>query len=62
MCRHNANVAAALERPDLVHAWDLAALVISPPSSNAVQSSSQISQIEVNWPLHPFGHSVIHWL
>ncbi|XP_033209971.1 GATOR complex protein WDR59 isoform X1 [Belonocnema kinseyi] len=62
MCHYNANVAAALERPDLVQAWYLAALVISQPSSNAIQSSPQTSDIEVTWPLHPFGQNLIHSL
>ena len=62
MCHYNANVAAGLERPDLVQAWYLAALVISQPPSNSFQNPSQTSDIEVTWPLHPFGQNLIHSL
>lgn len=62
MCHYNANVAASLERPDLVQAWYLAALVISQPTTHSTPSISQPSDIEVTWPLHPFGQNLIHSL
>ncbi|XP_015109430.1 GATOR complex protein WDR59 isoform X1 [Diachasma alloeum] len=61
MCQHNANVAASLERPDLVQAWYLASLVISSPLSNNSQSSCYMD-IVPPWPLHPFGQNLIHSL
>ncbi|XP_024939455.1 GATOR complex protein WDR59 isoform X2 [Cephus cinctus] len=62
MCRYNANVAASLERPDLVQAWYLAALIISQPLTNTQQNSCQSSDIDATWPLHPFGQNLIHSL
>ncbi|KAG7207480.1 hypothetical protein KM043_009113 [Ampulex compressa] len=62
MCQYNANVAATLERPDIVQAWCLAALVISQPLSNMGQSSCQSPDIDAPWPLHPFGQNLIHSL
>lgn len=62
MCQYNANVAASLERSDLVQAWYLAALVISQPISNIGQNSCQVPNIDAPWPLHPFGQNVIHSL
>ncbi|XP_050579579.1 GATOR complex protein WDR59 isoform X2 [Bombus affinis] len=62
MCQYNANVAASLERPDLVQAWCLAALVISQPVSNIGQNSCQSPEIDAPWPLHPFGQNLIHSL
>ncbi|XP_043265294.1 GATOR complex protein WDR59 isoform X1 [Colletes gigas] len=62
MCQYNANVAAQLERPDLVQAWCLAALVISQPVSNVGQNSCQSPDIDAPWPLHPFGQNLIHSL
>ncbi|XP_034942224.1 GATOR complex protein WDR59 isoform X2 [Chelonus insularis] len=60
MCQFNANVAASLNRPDLVQAWCLAALVVSSPSSNASQNYCQTQDIISPWPLHPFGQKLIH--
>ncbi|XP_076291002.1 WD repeat domain 59 isoform X2 [Lasioglossum baleicum] len=62
MCQYNANVAAQFERPDLVQAWCLAALVISQPVSNVGQNSCQSPDIDAPWPLHPFGQNLIHSL
>lgn len=66
MCQYNANVAAALERPDLVQAWCLAALVISQPVANVGQNACQsllpIIDLDAPWPLHPFGKNLIHSL
>ncbi|XP_076222881.1 WD repeat domain 59 isoform X2 [Nomia melanderi] len=62
MCQYNANVAAQLERPDLVQAWCLAALVISQPVSSVGQNSCQSPDIDAPWPLHPFGQNLIHSL
>jgi hypothetical protein len=64
MCHYNANVAASLERPDLVQAWCLAALVISQPltSSQNAQGSYQTSEADTSWSLHPFGQNLIHSL
>ncbi|XP_076671649.1 WD repeat domain 59 isoform X3 [Andrena cerasifolii] len=62
MCQYNANVAAQLERPDLVQAWCLAALVISQPVSNVGHNSCQSPEIDAPWPLHPFGQNLIHSL
>ncbi|XP_076764679.1 WD repeat domain 59 isoform X1 [Xylocopa sonorina] len=62
MCQYNANVAASLERPDLVQAWCLAALVISQPISNIGQNSCPSPDIDAPWPLHPFGQNLIHSL
>ncbi|OAD54322.1 WD repeat-containing protein 59 [Eufriesea mexicana] len=62
MCQYNANIAASLERPDLVQAWCLAALVISQPVSNIGQNSCQSPDIDAPWPLHPFGQNLIHSL
>ncbi|XP_076242534.1 WD repeat domain 59 isoform X2 [Calliopsis andreniformis] len=62
MCQYNANVAAQLERPDLVQAWCLAALVISQPVSNVGQNPCQSPDIDAPWPLHPFGQNLIHSL
>ncbi|XP_043285500.1 GATOR complex protein WDR59 isoform X2 [Venturia canescens] len=61
MCQYNANIAATLERPDLVQAWCLAALVISQPLSNANQIC-QVPDMDAPWPLHPFGQNLIHSL
>ncbi|KAK1120006.1 hypothetical protein K0M31_012736 [Melipona bicolor] len=61
MCQYNANVAASLERPDLVQAWCLAALVISQPVLNIGQNC-QSPEIDAPWPLHPFGQNLIHSL
>ncbi|XP_058792882.1 GATOR complex protein WDR59 isoform X2 [Phymastichus coffea] len=62
MCHYNANVAASLERPDLVQAWCLAALVISQPLTNSLnlQSNHQTPDIDAPWSLHPFGQNLIH--
>ncbi|XP_017879158.1 GATOR complex protein WDR59 isoform X2 [Ceratina calcarata] len=62
MCQYNANVAASLERPDLVQAWCLAALVISQPVSNIGHNSCASPEIDAPWPLHPFGQNLIHSL
>lgn len=60
MCHYNANVAASLERPDLVQAWCLAALVISQPLTQNSQSNHQTPDIDAPWSLHPFGQNLIH--
>ncbi|XP_047366050.1 GATOR complex protein WDR59 isoform X2 [Vespa velutina] len=63
MCQYNANVAATLERADLVQAWCLAALVISQSSSNKGQNLFQTSDNDLApWALHPFGQNLIHSL
>lgn len=62
MCQYNANVAASLERSDLVQSWCLASLVISPPLSNASQNSCHTSDIIPPWPVHPFGQNLVHSL
>ncbi|XP_014479505.1 PREDICTED: WD repeat-containing protein 59 isoform X2 [Dinoponera quadriceps] len=63
MCQYNANVAASLERSDLVQAWCLAALVISQPISEIEENPCPIlPNIDAPWPLHPFGQNVIHSL
>ncbi|XP_044008732.1 GATOR complex protein WDR59 isoform X2 [Aphidius gifuensis] len=62
MCQHNANIAASLERPDLVQAWCLAAQVISPSLTNTTTTSAQTPDIIPPWPLHPFGQNMIHSL
>lgn len=65
MYQHNANVAAAIERPDLIQTWCLAGLIISQPSSNTEQNSCQSGHspdINVPWPLHPWGQNLIHFL
>lgn len=62
MCQYNANIAASLERADLVQAWCLAALVISQPISNVGQNSCQSPDIDAPWHLHPFGQNLIHSL
>lgn len=66
MCHYNANVAASLERPDLVQAWCLAALVISQPLTNAqsAQGAYQGASLDTDtsWSLHPFGQNLIHSL
>ncbi|KAG8038614.1 hypothetical protein G9C98_007321 [Cotesia typhae] len=61
MCQHNANVASLLNRPDLIQAWCLSALVIS-PLSNPSQNVCQIQDIVLPWPLHPFGQKLVHSL
>ncbi|XP_023248559.1 GATOR complex protein WDR59 isoform X2 [Copidosoma floridanum] len=61
MCQYNANVAANLERPDLVQAWSLAALVVSQHLTNT-HPSTQSSDVDVPWSLHPFGQKLIHSL
>ncbi|CAG5096559.1 Similar to WDR59: GATOR complex protein WDR59 (Homo sapiens) [Cotesia congregata] len=61
MCQHNANVASLLNRPDLIQAWCLSALVIS-PLSNPLQNLCQIQDIVLPWPLHPFGQKLVHSL
>ncbi|XP_066594215.1 GATOR2 complex protein WDR59 isoform X2 [Prorops nasuta] len=62
MCHYNANIAASLERPDLVQAWYLAALVISQSLLSIGQNCNQSAEIESPWPLHPFGQNLIHSL
>ncbi|XP_012266162.2 GATOR complex protein WDR59 isoform X2 [Athalia rosae] len=62
MCQYNAGVAATLERPDLVQAWCLAALVISQPLSSLFSNCCHSSDIETPWPQHPFGQNLIHSL
>ncbi|XP_012270221.1 GATOR complex protein WDR59 [Orussus abietinus] len=62
MCQYNANVAASLERPDLVQAWYLAALVVSQPLINGIPGSCQSSDIDTPWLLHPFGQNLMHSL
>ncbi|XP_008215215.1 GATOR complex protein WDR59 isoform X1 [Nasonia vitripennis] len=64
MCQANANIAASLERPDLVQAWCLAALVISQPLTNAqnAQGTYQSPDTDAPWSLHPFGQNLIHSL
>ncbi|KAI4488494.1 hypothetical protein M0802_011600 [Mischocyttarus mexicanus] len=63
MCQYNANVAATLDRADLVQAWCLAALVISQSSSNIGQNLFQTSENDLApWTLHPFGKNLIHSL
>ncbi|KAJ8687709.1 hypothetical protein QAD02_023503 [Eretmocerus hayati] len=64
MCHHNADVAASLERPDLVQAWYLAALVISQPLTSVqnAQVTYQTPDIDASWSLHPFGQNLIHSL
>ena len=64
MCHYNANVAASLERPDLVQAWCLAALVISQPLTNTqnTQGNYQSPDMDAPWSLHPFGQNLIHSL
>jgi len=65
MYQHNANVAAALERPDLIQSWCLAGLIISQPPSNTEQNSWQASHspdINPPWSLHPWGQNLIHFL
>lgn len=61
MCHSNANIAASLERPDLVQAWCLAALVISQPLTNS-QVTYQTPDTDAPWSLHPFGQNLIHSL
>ena len=63
MCQYNANVAATLERPDLVQAWCLASLVISQPLSYVTHISSHSPESnDPPRPLHPFGPNLIHSL
>ena len=64
MCKYNANVAAMFEKPDLVQAWCLAALVMAHPISNIrnTLTSCQITELETPWPFHPFGQNLIHSL
>ncbi|XP_036149984.1 GATOR complex protein WDR59 isoform X3 [Monomorium pharaonis] len=65
MYKHNANVTAALERPDLIQTWCLAGLIISQPPSNTEQNSCQTGHspdINPPWPLHPWGQNLIHFL
>lgn len=65
MCQYNANVAATLERSDLVQTWCLAGLIISQPPTNTEHNSCQSSQssdIDAPWPLHPWGQHLIHSL
>ncbi|XP_050454486.1 GATOR complex protein WDR59 isoform X2 [Cataglyphis hispanica] len=65
MCQYNANVAATLERSDLVQTWCLAGLIIPQPTSNNEHNSCQSSQssdIDAPWPLHPWGQHLIHSL
>ncbi|KAK0087002.1 hypothetical protein PV326_005337 [Microctonus aethiopoides] len=62
MCQYNANVAASLERSDLVQSWCLASLVISPSLSNASHNSCHTSDIIPPWPVHPFGQNLVHSL
>ena len=60
MCQHNADVAATLERPDLVQAWCLASLVLSQPILNT--HSSQVTDSDIGWSIHPFGQNLLHSL
>ncbi|XP_071574180.1 GATOR2 complex protein WDR59 isoform X1 [Temnothorax nylanderi] len=65
MYKHNANVAAAVERPDLIQTWCLAGLIISQPPSNTEQNSCQSGHspdINAPWSLHPWGQNLIHFL
>ncbi|XP_011330381.2 GATOR complex protein WDR59 isoform X2 [Ooceraea biroi] len=65
MCQHNANVAATLERSDLVQTWCLAGLIISqtlPSSEQNSYQSGQSADIDAPWPLHPWGQNLIHSL
>ncbi|KAH0953331.1 hypothetical protein HN011_003128 [Eciton burchellii] len=63
MCQHNTNVAAIVERSDLVQTWCLADLIIT-QMPNTDQSSCQSSQSDIDspWPLHPWGQNLIHSL
>ncbi|XP_053594553.1 GATOR complex protein WDR59 isoform X1 [Microplitis demolitor] len=61
MCQHNANTASLLNRPDLIQAWCLSALVVSPLSDSSL-NSCQIQDILLPWPLHPFGQKLVHSL
>jgi len=63
MYKHNANVAATLERSDLIQTWCLAGLIISQLPSNTEQSqSAQSPDINAPWHLHPWGQNLIHFL
>lgn len=65
MYQHNANVASAQERPDLIQTWCLAGLIISQPPSNTEQNSLQLGHFpdgNTPWPVHPWGQNLIHFL
>lgn len=67
MCNYNANVASSLDKPDLARAWRLAALVILQAVANSstsqnLQLTYQMPDMNPSWPLHPFGQNLIHSL
>lgn len=62
MCKHNANVAASIDRPDLVQAWCLAAQVVVPALNNQTNYFIHSPEVIPPWPLHPFGQNMIHSL
>ena len=58
MCQYNAAVALSANRPDVVKAWSVAAVVasIEGPMSNGLDTE------ECPWPMHPFARPLIHSL
>ena len=58
MCQYNAVVASSANRPDLVKAWSVTAVVAGTdgPVSNGPDDE------ECPWPTHPFARPLIHSL
>jgi len=58
MCQYNAAMASSANRPDVVKAWSVAAVVASTdgPVSDGLDTE------ECPWPMHPFARPLIHSL
>jgi len=58
MCQYNAVVALSANRPDLVKAWSVAAVVAN--TDGPVPSGPDDE--DCPWPMHPFARPLIHSL
>lgn len=58
MCQYNAVVASSANRPDLVKAWSVTAVV----AGTDVPVSKGPDDEEFPWPMHPFARPLIHSL
>lgn len=58
MCQYNAVVASSANRPDVVKAWSVAAVVAATDGPLSGGPDDE----EFPWPMHPFARPLIHSL
>ena len=58
MCQYNAVVASSANRPDLVKAWSVTAVVAGTDGPVSKGPDDE----EFPWPMHPFARPLIHSL